>query len=279
MELAGSSVWSYLLEPILRGSCVWSLVCVCAPQPEDRKMIQFFCELGRRRNARGKKRGFFNKVLLFIEGNRRADVKVHVFHELKSRFFHPPTEFLSLLWWRRGASRWRGCGLSSAAGGFPCSSSVGGSGVRGEGLRRGRVEWNAKANLQHCYVHVRRWSLAAPSHCSRAASDGHQVYIHSSSIHPSVFHHCLTWDTGYWCSSQTDQRTCTLSQMHLMRTSLDWWPTLTQRQRADNKHEDLCYNQAHNLLTARPKCWLHYATVTNKVSSSLNGIRHGFLRI
>lgn len=97
MELAGSSVWWYLLEPILRGSCVWSLVCVCAPQPEDRKMIQFFCELGRRRNARGKKRGFFNKVLLFIEGNRRADVKVHVFHELKScfAFFTPQLNSLA----------------------------------------------------------------------------------------------------------------------------------------------------------------------------------------
>lgn len=157
MEPAGSSVWSYLLEPILRGSCVWSLVCVCAPQPEDRKMIQSFCELGRQRNAKGKKRGFFNKVLLFIEGHRRADVKVRCpWIKILFRFFHRPTEFLSLLWWRRGAARWRGCGLSSAAGGFPCSSSVGGSGVRGEGLRRGWVECNAKANLQHCYVHVRR---------------------------------------------------------------------------------------------------------------------------
>lgn len=55
------------------------------------------------KECKRKKRGFFNKVLLFIEGNRRADVKVHVFHELKSRFAFFTPQLNSLAYCGSGA--------------------------------------------------------------------------------------------------------------------------------------------------------------------------------
>lgn len=103
-------------------------------------MIQSFCELGRRRNARGKKRGFFNKVLLFIEGNRRADVKVHVFHELKSRFafFTPQLNSLAYCGAVLQGEEVAGCAPQQA--GFRVLPP---SGVQGSGVKASEEDgWN-----------------------------------------------------------------------------------------------------------------------------------------